>query len=386
MNTPALRPTEQSSSAAPATPHRKTAPGNAGTGNPLFALLLQGAESMAVAPDAAETPTDTQAGAQPDTAEPDTTPDPTALLQAWLVPPSTAPAAPLADPSTAGRTSALTSGVDRNPSAALGLPQGSSPAITDGLPADTIATGVIDGAGAADSPQATLLPSGTHTSPLKTTGDLRQPARMETFWTRTSADMQPPEPILVGTEPTATVMRSERDTRLDKTPTTGGVAEHPAGGTDLSMDGLSTGAGAGADSGTPGGGQQQSGTDMLVWSQAHLKKASLNLQDESGGQLGIDVTLNQGEAALSFHSEDANLRAAIEQGAEAALSDMFKDNGLTLAGLSVGTRQPSEDPGTNAMVAKRRMLVEGQNDGTTAAKPWPHPQGKDPGRALDVYA
>lgn len=383
MNTPALRPTDQSSNAASATPNRKTAPGNAGTGNPLFALLLQGAESTAVAPDAAETPTDTQAGAQPDTPEPHTTPDPAALLQAWLVPPSTAPTAPLADPSTAGRTSALASGVDRNPSAALGPPQGSSPAITDRLPADTIATATTD---AADNPQATLLPSGTHTSPLKTTGDLRQPARMDAFWTRTSADVQPPEPVLVGTEFAAPVVRSDRDPRLDKTPTTGAAAEHPGASAELSMDGLSSSAGTGADSGTPGGGQQQNGTDMLVWSQAHLKKASLNLQDDSGGQLGIDVTLNQSEAALSFHSEDANLRAAIEQGAEAALSDMFKDNGLTLAGLSVGTRQPSEDPGTNAMVTKRRMQVEAQNDDTPVANPWPHPQGKDPGRALDVYA
>lgn len=133
--------------------------------------------------------------------------------------------------------------------------------------------------------------------------------------------------------------------------------------------------------------QSGTGEDVQFWSDNHLKRASLHLKEDDGSTLGVDLTLDKGDAAVNFHSDNPDLREAIQQGAEAALGDMLKDSGLTLSGLSVGTRQPSSDQrGTDTLVSQRRLRLENTPDEPQPMATWERSGGKDAGRALDVYA
>ena len=393
MNTPSpLRPTE--SALGTATLGRKSAQATPPQGTPLFALLMQGVESAAAAPngiDVTTTDTDTDNGGAEDLA----LADPAALFQTLAVPTTLQPATPVTTPNTAAATPAP-------PVSTLPGPTQSSTTIAMGPNTpSTLLAGSTEGNTPGNEDTNLTTPGPLQPTTITTSTPPTLPVNAAARWltdahhghaNNTTSPAVWAQPASTDTPPTtadllttdSTGARIDQDIRWSKALATdnpiGTAGEQPPSTNDVALGSLDTG------TGTMGDGQGRSGEDMMIWSQAQLKKASLNLPDEGGGSLGIDVSLNQGEAALSFHSEDANLRAAIEQGGESALADMFKDNGLTLTGMSVGTRQPAEDQSTGAMLNKRRVQIETPNDDPTAGNNWVRPPHRDPGRALDVYA
>jgi hypothetical protein len=396
MSTPTLQALNSGPSTTTPTA-RKNAGANAAADPTTFALLLQAADAVSATEGTSDTgidTTDTERESSA-TAPVDTTvaaDTPPALLQALLGTQAltNTPVAPTETPVDKGNTVATTGTANSRSPTTLAAPAGDA-ANTD----HTVTPGrarqhtdaPLELAAQARTEQAlpTAVPTATQAAPAapgKGLSDLGRALRSE----------NPPTASLVDT-PTPV----DNSTGNPRDP-------NPSGGRD-GRSGGHTGAGVwaqGADGPTPNGDNSyaavaadapavgadnaSSGSEVQFWSNAHVKHASLNLQEDGAAPLGVDVTLDKGEAALTFHSDDAGLREAIERGAEAALGDMFKDNGLSLAGLSVGTRQPSSDQGTNTLVAQRRLRVEASADEAPVSPSWRPTPGRDPGRALDVYA
>lgn len=132
------------------------------------------------------------------------------------------------------------------------------------------------------------------------------------------------------------------------------------------------------------------GAQVSFWASQNTKHARLNLDAGLDDPLAVDVSLNNGQVTLAFHTDDPAAQAALKTHAETVLSDLLSRSGIGLAGLSVGSQgqfgqfgqgQGSEPPPRPPQGLNRHL--EQMAPVPASAAPVTTVRGR---RGLDVYA
>lgn len=129
------------------------------------------------------------------------------------------------------------------------------------------------------------------------------------------------------------------------------------------------------------------GAQVSLWAAAQTKRASLRLDLGRAEALEVDVALDGDKTLLSFRTDDAQVREALQTQAPRVLAELLARAGLTLDGLSVGAQasgqpgQPGGDGRPGPWMALR-ATAEAAGPATSPAGPH-HPNGH---RGLSVYA
>lgn len=158
-------------------------------------------------------------------------------------------------------------------------------------------------------------------------------------------------------------------------PTTGS-AEGPSGGTEPFASSL-------AQSLTEA--YETLGTQVSVWSAAQTKRAHMTVDLGVSGALEVDVSLENGQAQLAFHTDDAQVRENLRTQATTVLTDLLAQAGIALGSLSVGQQGAGAGRWGGAQPQNRTPLAPTE---AAAAPQAPvrltRPQHASSG--LDVYA
>ena len=93
------------------------------------------------------------------------------------------------------------------------------------------------------------------------------------------------------------------------------------------------------------------GQQISFWLAGQVKRANLLLHEGLHQTLEIEIKLDGQQAQLDFLTNDEQLRESLRSQAQEALSELLGQNGLELAGLSIGSR------------------ASGQSDRSTAQRP-----------------
>lgn len=127
------------------------------------------------------------------------------------------------------------------------------------------------------------------------------------------------------------------------------------------------------------------GQHISFWLAGQVKRANLVLHEGLRQSLEIELRLDGQQAQLEFFTNDEQLRESLRSQAQEALSELLGQNGLELAGLSIGSRASDQ---SDRSAAQRPQASNARPEITdTAADPPTVVLQPASGRAgLSVYA
>lgn len=135
---------------------------------------------------------------------------------------------------------------------------------------------------------------------------------------------------------------------------------------------------------------QANAETVSYWVQGGVQNARMRLDDATGGPLDVSIALKGEQATLDFRTDQADLRSALGESAP-ALRDMLAEQGMQLAGYTVGGQSPDgaprqwrdrDDQSEGAL--RRSVKIRAAELGAVDAPVAPAVAGH--GRRLDVFA
>lgn len=133
------------------------------------------------------------------------------------------------------------------------------------------------------------------------------------------------------------------------------------------------------------GSEEQVAEQVAYWVNQKTQNAELTLQRD-GQPVEVSVTLSGNEAHVSFRSDQAHTRELLDQ-SMAQLSELLRNEGLVLSGMSVGTSSSGQRG--DAEASERQSQRDGARQArVVAAAPVGSAsllRGGAPDRALDVF-